>query len=129
VIVGAVLVPLIVLWALLITVWGVPKVAIQNDLASDVGFRNCRDWHKISKGKVSGLRPLGPCSVYSVKGHLISYLGCLYFPDEAFTDGEMVRVSSLHPGVSQPDCAGGEDYERFAPATNARSRVVEWLTP
>lgn len=117
----------VVIFALLGTVWGVPEVRVVNDLNHDVGLRNCKDWQRIRQGTPTTLRPYGPCSVYRVNGDLIGYLGCLYFPDSAFTKDEPLLVSKLDERVSQPDCADGESYLKYSANRKAMKEVRDWI--
>lgn len=115
------------LW-LMGSVWGIPAVTMQNDLGHDMGLRNCREWHKISSDESAKLRPFQPCSVYRVDGRYITYLGCLHFPDDAFTNREPIALSTLDREVLQSDCARGEGYHRFAPWREGLTRATTQLT-
>lgn len=119
----------VTLYILLVTLWGVPAVTIVNDSGDNIGFMNCKDWREFESGETLELRPNGPCSVYRLEGSFQTYLDCLFFPEETFVSDAEVRVSSLDGTVSQPDCADGESYDHYAPASKAIKKVIDWVTP
>ena len=112
-----------------LTVCAIPSVTVVNDNSYDVGFRNCRDWHEVDANSITSLSPHSPCSVYRVEGHLITYLGCLRFPDKAFTSGAETAVSELDRSVSQRDCAHESGYFRHDPTRKAISQLLGWVWP
>jgi hypothetical protein len=119
----------VVLYSLLTTAWGVPEVRVVNNLEYDVGFRSCKSWRELGRGKATDLRPNGPCSVYRLEGSLQTYLGCLSFPERAFTRDKEVFVGDFDDSLSQEDCARGESYDDYAPASKAMHRILDWITP
>lgn len=89
---------------------GVPSVQVVNDLDVNVGLRNCVDWRAMDARESRSVSPSRPCFVWEVQGSQERYLGCLEFPDEAFTGRMPVLMSSLNKDMSRDDCLGLDRY-------------------
>ena len=106
----------------LIRVFWVPEARVVNDLAVDVIITGCADQDKIDAGSPGAVRPLGSCYTFRDPG---GYLGCLLFPDDAFTIGKEVTVSSMSAEVPLDDCLHQASYREHSKFDD----FWDWVVP